>query len=149
MRFRYLRDPLFLGCLALYFLNRWLLKPYAPLSFFRDHLNDLICIPFWVPIMLWGMRRLGLRANDRPPQWHEILVPLLLWSYLFEVLLPGLGPFRHRAIADPGDVLAYTTGALLAAILWRRYYGSASSAHGVDPAHRERRTGPVRQARKR
>jgi hypothetical protein len=119
MPFRYLRDPLFLFCLGLYFVNRWVLKPHLPVAFFRDHLNDLICIPFWLPIMLWAMRRLGLRRDDRPPHWYEILVPLLIWSWLFEVLLPGLGPFRGVAVADPADVLSYTAGALLAAIIWR------------------------------
>jgi hypothetical protein len=119
---RYLRDPLFLFCLALYFVNRWWLKRLFPAGFFHDSLNDLICIPFWVPIMLWLMRRAGLRDNDAPPQWYEILLPVLVWSAVFEVVLPRLGPFQRLAIADPADVLCYVLGALGAALFWRRWY---------------------------
>ena len=52
MRYGYLKDPLFLFCLLLYGVNRWILKPYVPNGFSQNFLNDLICIPFWVPIML-------------------------------------------------------------------------------------------------
>ena len=55
----------------------------------HDHLNDLICIPFWVPIMLWGQRRLGLAGVDRPPMASEILLPLFVWSWFFEMILPS------------------------------------------------------------
>jgi hypothetical protein len=122
MPFRYLRDPLFLFCLALYFVNRWVLKRLPPGGFFHDSLNDLICIPFWVPIMLWLMRLARLRDNDAPPQWYEILLPVLVWSAVFEVLLPGLGRFRHLAVADPADILCYVAGALIAALFWKAWY---------------------------
>lgn len=88
MRFRYLKDPLFVFCLVVYFANRWLCKPYTQNQFSISYLNDLICIPFWVPIMLFIMRRIGLRTHDRCPSASEILVPLLLWSVVFEIALP-------------------------------------------------------------
>src|SRR4051794_10093650 len=111
MRFRYLRDPVFLFALALYFANRWVFKRLTNCGFCHESLNDLLLIPFWVPIMLWAQRRAGLRSNDWPPQWYELLVPLVVWAALFEVLLPSLPAFRHLAIADPSDVLWYTVGA--------------------------------------
>ncbi|MBV9850561.1 MAG: hypothetical protein JO250_12890 [Armatimonadetes bacterium] len=124
--FRYLRDPLFLFCVALYFVNRLILKPHIHGgfigTFLHGSLNDLICIPFWVPIMVWTMRILGLRTSDAPPRGAEILVPVLLWSWFFELLLPTLGPFRHLATCDPDDILCYTLGALFAALFWGRYY---------------------------
>ena len=64
MRFRYLRDPLFLACVVVYFVNRFVLKAVWEAGFVHTHLNDLICVPFWVPIMLWVERRsLKLRAT--------------------------------------------------------------------------------------
>ena len=122
MTFKYLRDPLSLFCLGLYFLNRFVFKPYVPLPFFRDHLNDVICIPFWVPIMLFLMRKCRLRKDDAPPRSYEILIPLVLWSFVFEVWLPVTALFRGLATADYLDVLSYTCGALAAALFWRWHY---------------------------
>jgi len=131
MRFRYLRDPLFLFCLALYFVNRLVLKPYLPEGMLRDFaynsLNDVICIPFWVPIMVWMMRKARLRMVDAPPLAAEILVPVLLWSWFFELILPQIGPFRHIAVGDPHDVFCYTVGALFAALFWRAFYKNGES----------------------
>lgn len=124
MTFRYLKDPLFLLCLTLYFTNRWVIKPHLPVSFFHDHLNDLICLPFWVPIMLFGLRKLGLRPDDHPPYSYEILIPLLLWSVVFELYLPQVSCFRHLATADPTDILCYALGGLAAYGFWTIYYRS-------------------------
>ncbi len=122
MKFKYLRDPLFLLCFVLYFTNRWLLKPLVPNTFSQNYLNDLICIPFWVPIMLWTMRRIGLRSTDDPPGGSEILIPLILWSALFELWVPRMGPFTELAFSDHIDILFYTIGGLLAALLWKWGY---------------------------
>jgi hypothetical protein len=122
MTYGYLRDPLFVFCFALYFANRWLFKPWLPNAFSQCYLNDLICIPFWVPIMLYGMRRLHLRANDDPPQSYEILIPLILWSFVFEYWLPYTALFQGRATSDYADILFYTLGALAACLFWKRWY---------------------------
>ncbi len=122
MTYKYLRDPLFVFCLALYFVNRWVFKPWLPNTFSRCYLNDLICIPFWVPIMLYGMRRLHLRSDDAPPQSYEILIPLLVWSFLFEFWLPDTSVLGGRTIADHVDILFYTLGSLASALFWKRWY---------------------------
>jgi hypothetical protein len=122
MRFRYLTDPLFLFCFILYFLNRWLLKPYFPNHFSYNSLNDVICIAFWVPIMLFIMRKLCLRKDDAPPRGSEILIPLILWSWFFEAFLPFVPFFSRYATPDCHDILSYTAGALLAAIFWKIWY---------------------------
>jgi len=131
MPFRYLRDPLFLFCVTLYFANRIFLKPHIRGgvfgAFLHDSLNDVICLPFWVPIMVWLMRKMGLRQSDAPPQGVEIIIPLLLWSWFFELILPTLAPFRHLAVCDPNDILCYTVGAVLAALFWGRYYASSQN----------------------
>ena len=122
MAFQYLRDPLFVSCLVLYALNRCVLKPLLPNEFFHSYLNDLICIPFWLPIMLWGMRKAGLRADDAPPQGYEILIPLVMWSVVFELWLPSINYFRHLAFTDALDILCYTVGAVLASLFWGWWY---------------------------
>ena len=127
MPFRYLRDPLFVFCVVLYFVNRLVLKPHihhgALGAFLHGSLNDVICIPFWVPIMVWMMRKVGLRNEDGPPHGAEVLIPVLLWSWFFELVLPFLGPFHRLATCDPDDILCYTLGALLAVLFWKGYYG--------------------------
>src|SRR3954469_7906801 len=110
MRFRYLTDPLFLFCVVLYFLNRWVLKPHFSNTFLHCYLNDVICIPFWIPIMLVVMKALRLRRNDSPPTGFEILIPLILWSWVFEAYLPFTPMFKHLATSDYHDVLAYSIG---------------------------------------
>ncbi len=122
MRFQYLRDPLFLCCVAAYFVNRFALKPTCDWPFLHSYLNDLICIPFWVPIMLLLMRKLRLRDNDGSPASWEILVPLLMWSAVFELWVPHVRGFEGLATSDPFDVTAYAAGAFGAAIWWRMYY---------------------------
>jgi hypothetical protein len=73
--------------------------------------------------MLYVLRRLHLRADDAPPQSYEILIPLILWSIVFELWLPYVPLFQGRAISDPVDILFYTLGGLLAGLFWKRWYG--------------------------
>jgi|ERR1700722_9478688 len=122
MRFRYLKDPLFLFCVSLYFLNRCVLKPYFPNKFSRDYLNDVICLPFWIPIMLFIMRKIGLRKEDVPPTGAEILIPLLVWSWVFEAYLPFTKYFARLTTSDYMDIFSYTVGGCFAAIIWKIFY---------------------------
>lgn len=139
MRFRFLRDPMFLFCLILYFLNRWVLEPLHPGTFFPNHLNDLICIPVWVPIMISLARWLRIRPDDSPPTTYEIVVPLILWSVIFELWLPVTSRWKNSAIADPLDVVYYVLGAIVAAVVWRLEYPDRPRSpderkEGVRPA---------------
>jgi lipid-A-disaccharide synthase-like uncharacterized protein len=102
------------------------LKPYVPNTFSQNYFNDLILIPFWVPIMLFGVRCLRLRG-DEPPKLHEVLIPLVMWSLLFEAVLPELAFFKGLSIADPVDVVCYVCGSLLAVVFWRAWYGRAET----------------------
>ena len=120
MKYRLHKDPLFLFCAALYCANRWILKPAVSNEICRSYLNDLICIPFCVPIMVGLLRRVGLRRDDGPPRPDEVLIPLVLWAFVFEVLLPRLGPFRGLVVADPLDIVCYAAGALVATVFWNR-----------------------------
>ncbi len=121
--FLYLRDPLFLACLGLYFINRWIFKSIWHDGFVHNHFNDLICIPFWVPIMLWFQRRAGFRESDGPPLAGEIIIPLFVWSWVFEIILPSTRLLGDRVVSDYRDILYYSIGALLAGSFWRWWYG--------------------------
>src|SRR4051794_23942385 len=113
--FRYIFDPMFVASLVVYALNRFALRPRLSTPFLHQHLNDLLCIPFWLPIMLFVQRKLGLRgAGDVPPRGGEIVIALMWWSWMFELWLPNTDLCREWCIADPWDVMYYSVGALIA-----------------------------------
>jgi hypothetical protein len=116
-RFRYWRDPVFLATTALYFANRYLIKPHLPRGeyFFRGHWNDLLLVPAALPIFLLTYRCIGLRVHDNAPSWSEVLFHVVLWSFFFEIFGPD---FLHHGTADVWDVLSYALGGLVAWALW-------------------------------
>jgi len=115
--FRYWLDPLFLGCCALYVVNRWGVKPHFHVTFFHSWLNDALLVPCALPLLLWVHARLGWRDSEAPPGAWEIITHLAGWSVLFEVIGPR---FVHHATADILDVVAYTAGAAVAFLWWHR-----------------------------
>ena len=125
MRFRYLQDPLFLLCILAYAVNRFVLKGLWQVGFVHDYLNNLICIPFLVPIMLYAERKLGLRSHDAVPQWYEVLIPIVVWSVVFEVLLPLHPSLGRLVVADHMDVLFYVLGGFFAGVIWQYWYRAA------------------------
>jgi hypothetical protein len=135
MPFLYLRDPLFLACMVTYFVHRWLNSEDLTTSWSRAYLNDLICLPFWVPIMLSLQRTLRLRSHDEPPQAAEIVLPLVLWAVVFEVVLPATRTWSGLAFPDPLDVLCYAAGGLASAIFWRWWYQPPLLHRFVAVAH--------------
>src|SRR3989339_427087 len=82
-QFAYLRDTLFIIVVIIYFLNRFLIKPLTihHTTFFASYLNDLICMPFWLPIVLFVTRKVRLRTHDEPPDIYELGFYLILWSF--------------------------------------------------------------------
>lgn len=119
-KFSGLRDPFFLGCCALYAMNRFLIKPQVAGGFFHNWFNDLLFIPCALPILLAVHRALGLRKHDGPPTAVEVFSHLAGWAVLVEVIGSRL---LHRGTTDPLDVLAYALGALAAMLWWRRENG--------------------------
>jgi hypothetical protein len=117
--FRYLQDRLFLASVALYALNRWMLKPslHAGETFFRGHFNDLLVIPCALPPLLFLHRRLRLRHTDAPPSAGEIALHLAVWSIFFEVLAPV---FVSASRSDAWDVVAYCAGGVAGWLVWNR-----------------------------
>jgi protein-S-isoprenylcysteine O-methyltransferase Ste14 len=122
MPFRYLRDPLFLTALVLYLGNRFLVKPLVSGGFFHNHFNDLLCVPLFVPIVVFVAHLCRARPHEGAPEWYEILLPLLVWSIQFELIYPQL-PFWSRWVTgDPQDILWYCVGAAISSLWWWFYY---------------------------
>lgn len=122
MEFRYLHDPLFLLSVTAYALNRYVCKPFFPNVFSEQYANDVLCIPFWVPIMLFLLRKLGLRVDDRPPTSDEILIPLTVWAVVFELYLPHTEWLSGVAFSDHVDILCYAVGACVGGFFWHIWY---------------------------
>jgi hypothetical protein len=118
--FRYAADPLCLASMACYALGRWYLKPHHVGGWFvHDYLNDILCLPLFLPISLGAQRLLRLRRHDAPPRLWEVLQHGIIFSVLFEVILPRY-PHLFRTTADPWDAVAYFAGGLIAWLAWFR-----------------------------
>ncbi len=127
-RFRYALDPVFLVSLVLYGVNRALIKPnlhfYSP--FFHGHLDDCLLVPVALPIFLFVYRALGLRPDNAPPRWWEIVLHLAVWSLFFKWFGPVV---LHRSVIDPIDLLCYAGGGVVAWIFWRRGKWFSAPSH--------------------
>jgi hypothetical protein len=114
-------DPICITAILLYCANRWLLKPHhIGGAFVHDYLNDLLCLPLFLPIILRIQSLLRIRRHDRPPTLFEVLHNWAIFSILFELILPRLPAFSSTA--DPLDVLCYLAGGLAAHTTWRLAY---------------------------
>jgi len=118
--FKYLKDRLFLVCVCLYFLNRFVVKPImvGRTNFFSSYFNDLICIPFWLPIVLFVTRYVGLRGHDEPPDFLELVFYVVLWSTIFEYVAPSYGKYFNYPVGDPWDIVCYVIGSGIAGFFW-------------------------------
>jgi hypothetical protein len=137
--FGYLHDRLFQCSLAVYAVNRLVLKSHLGAlhysrfnfiwSFSHSHLDDLLLIPAALPVVLWMQQLLGLRKHDGAPSWPEMLGHLAIWSVMCKVV----GPFiLHIGTPDPWDVLAFAAGGIGACIWWQRPVNRAPAASGHE-----------------
>ena len=116
--FGYWRDPVFLISLAIYIVNRTLIKPhlhhYSPL--FHGHLDDTLTVPVALPIYLFVYRWIGFRPDDEPPRWWEVGLHVAVWIVFFKCFGPVV---LHRGVADPMDDWCIAGGGLVAWALWQ------------------------------
>ena len=126
-RFGYLHDRLFRFSLAAYALNHLVIVPHCAgfvaarlpwaWPFLHGHFDDLLLIPVALPVVLWLQHGMGLRPQERPPGWAEMLGHLAVWSVIAKVI----GPFwLHVGVADPWDLLFFTGGGIAATWWWHR-----------------------------
>ena len=119
-RFRYFADPVCAFALIAFAVNRFWLKPQGISGTFGQwYLNDVLCLPLFLPMILWLQRRMGLREHDGPPRAWEVLQHWAIFSILFEVILPHF-PQYFLTAADPWDVVAYWVGGMGAWMWWNR-----------------------------
>lgn len=115
--FGYWRDPVFLLSLAVYALNREVIKPslraYSP--FFHGHLDDCLLVPVALPIFLLVYRRLDLRPDDAPPRWWEIALHVAVWSLFYKWFGPVV---LHHGVTDLVDVACFAGGGVVAWLFW-------------------------------
>ena len=117
--FLYLADPICIASILLYILNRWVLKPHHIGGWFtHGYLNDVLCLPLFLPIILRIQSVLGIRRHDLPPTLFEVLHNWLIFSIVFKGILPHLPMFTTAD--DPWDVLAYLAGGVAAYVYWNR-----------------------------
>jgi hypothetical protein len=117
-QFRYFTDPLCFATIVFYAANRWLFKPWdLSGEFGRCYLNDVLCLPMLLPMILCVQRRLGVRRHDAPPRLWEVVQHCLVFSVVFELILPSY-PQWFRSTADPLDVVAYLAGGVGAWLWW-------------------------------
>jgi hypothetical protein len=109
---------------AVYLAYRfWLRRTWVmEIPFFPDHFNDVVCLPIFLPPLLWVQREVGLRRGDGWPRGWEILFHLAVWSVCFEGIAPRLTAV-YRTTADWGDVAAYAVGGLGAGLVWGSWRG--------------------------
>jgi len=113
--FAYIKDPIFHFSITIYLFNRFLLKPFMPVlsNFWHNYLNDLICIPFCLPIVLWITRKTGLRTHDDPPDIYELCFYFLIWSFMFERVGPVYGKYFNNPVGILGILPAMQLGLFL------------------------------------
>jgi len=127
-RFGYLHDTLFLASVAIYLVNKFVFKPATTGGFCHAYVNDLLCISFNLPPMLWALRLVGLRGHDGKPTPIEILGAVIAFSLVFEVWLPLLPIQSPYVYADPWDVVCYAVNGLASGVWWTAAYRSPPDA---------------------
>src|ERR1700677_4634036 len=87
--FRYFADPVCITCLVIYPINRFYLKPHHIGGWFtHGYLNDVLCLPMFVPMILYIQRALGLRTHDGYPRLWELFQNWAIFSIVFQAILP-------------------------------------------------------------
>jgi hypothetical protein len=142
-RFRYLADPVCTVSLCLYTLNRFVLKPHHIGGWFtHGYFNDVLCLPLFVPMILYVQHVIGLRKDFGYPRGWEIFQNWAAFTIVFQVVIPRF-PKTFVSAGDPWDILAYLAGGIIAGMLWsamsRRIFARGRALVGRDLSRRGHR----------
>jgi hypothetical protein len=117
-RFRYLADPVCIISLIIYPINRFILKPHHVGGWFtHGYLNDVLCLPLFVPMILYFEHLIGLRKHYGFPRAWEIFQNWAAFSIVFQLVIPRF-PKTFITAGDPCDMLAYAIGGVIAGVYW-------------------------------
>jgi hypothetical protein len=94
----------------IYFVQRIFTAWGASNHFLASYLGDFLALPVYLPLSLYLAHRLGLLGPSFTLKFSHILGAVLIFSLIFEGIIPLLDP---RSIADTGDILAYLLGGML------------------------------------
>lgn len=95
----------------LYALNRIVFIPTFPdIQFFRRYVGDLLALPVYLPLSIYLAWRLKLIPDSFQISAVQVLGGVIIFSLLFEGLIPIID---KTSIRDGYDILAYLAGSLL------------------------------------
>jgi hypothetical protein len=121
--FAYLADPCCIIALMIYPINRFYLKPHHIGGWFtHGYLNDLLCLPMFIPMILYVQHLIGLRPHRRFPSVWEIFQNFAVFTVMFQVIVPRF-PKKFTSAGDPLDIVAYLAGGIIAGCYWARMAG--------------------------
>ncbi len=141
-QFRYLADPMCIAALGLYALNRFVLKPHHIGGWFtHGYLNDVLCLPLFVPIILYIEHVIRLRRHAGFPRVWETVQCWAAFALVFQVVIPRF-PKTFIAAGDPWDILAYLAGGILAGCYWAMAARRARGPSNTIPRARAPRAHP-------
>jgi len=117
-----LRHPFFLVCFFLFCLNQALERAQVYIWPLHTHLDDLLCLPITLRIVL-AVQRAYFRDPAMVLPVRHIAFAVAAFSVCFELLLPLYKPLYT---ADALDVLAYILGALAFSVYLNKPFAKAA-----------------------
>jgi len=104
------RNPVFLTALFLFVVTHLLKFIGISFTFANAYLDDLVCFPLLLTGILAFHRSVQFRNSAYVLPLGHLAFGVVFYGILFEVILPAL---QSSSIADPLDVIAYSTGAII------------------------------------
>lgn len=136
--------------MALYTVNRLWLRNLFPDSFFTRHLNDFLLLPIFAPLLVAALKLARVRGRSGPPAGIEVLAPLIVVAFTFEVLHPRSSFFRTFSTGDPRDVFWYVAGGIVACAGWHFAWTREETETAENASQSRGRTEtPAKEARTR
>ena len=98
---------LFSICFILFIANQILEKLGIFIPILNSYLDDLLCFPIVLSIILFIHRRWRVKNNKYTLPFQHVLIAVILFILIFEIALPIVS---DKYIADIKDVLVYLIG---------------------------------------
>ena len=137
--YRISRDVVFWVGLSLYLVQSAMESVGWELPLTRGYVNDFVCVPIWLPVVVAVQTTLRLRPSAGPPTTTEAGITVGVWAFVFEVWFPRTALLSAYTTSDRWDVVAYSAGAIIANIIWRRGDQGDVTAVPENTGHRRTR----------